>query len=102
MAICTLCSGYATLLAGVRKRMMLVGHDPSAALLPQSERKPQAVLGVLRELLLGSAAQQGEGVGHVLARGDVQLHDLERSTSCLPLEERRPRLAVGVDPADAF
>jgi hypothetical protein len=41
-------------------------------------------------------------MGDVVAGGDVEGHDLERGALCLPLEEGRPRLAVGVDAADAL
>jgi hypothetical protein len=47
--------------------MVLVGDDPSALLLTQSERESRAVLRVVVELLLRSAAQQGVGVGDLIA-----------------------------------
>jgi hypothetical protein len=81
--------------------VVLVRDDPSTPLLVQPEREPEAVRWVIRELLRGSATQKGVGVGDLVAGRDVQGHDLKRGAPRLPIEERRPRLAVGVDAADA-
>jgi hypothetical protein len=71
-------------------------------LLAQADGEAQAVLGVVGQLLLLSAVKQGVRIGDIVTRRDVQGHDLERSASQLPLEERRPALTVGVDAADAL
>nr|WP_261986578.1 hypothetical protein [Actinomadura sp. HBU206391] len=42
------------------------------------------------------------GVGDVVTCGDVQRLDLEQGALSLPLEERRPRLPVGIDAAYAL
>jgi hypothetical protein len=42
-----------------------------------------------------SAAQQRERVRHVLARGHVELDDLERRSPRLPFEEGGPDVPVG-------
>lgn len=46
---------------------MLVRDDPAAPLLAQAEREPQAQVRLFREFPRGTAAQQGVGVGDVVA-----------------------------------
>ena len=66
--------------------MVLVSDDPSPVLLPQPERKAQAVLRVVVQFLLRSAAQECVGIGDLIARRDVEGDDLERSAPDLPHE----------------
>src|SRR5215217_2010359 len=48
------------------KRVVLVGDDPSAVLLTQAERQPQAVVGVVSQLFRSATAQQGIGEGNIV------------------------------------
>ncbi|MDT7552256.1 MAG: hypothetical protein QOI16_792 [Pseudonocardiales bacterium] len=53
------------------------------------------------EVLRGAAAQERVGECDVGTGRDGQFGDLERGPACLPFEERRPRVPVGDDAADA-
>src|SRR5215204_1191398 len=84
-----------------RKRVVLVRDDPAACLLPKAERQSQPLLGVLRELLRLSTAKKRVRIRHLGAGGYLELDDLERGAARLPLEERRPGVAVRLDSAHA-
>src|SRR5687767_7945064 len=77
--------------------MVFVGDEPPSPLPSQSEGQAQSVVRVVVQLLWSSAAQQGVREGDVLACGHLQGHNLERRPLTLPGEERRPRLAIGLD-----
>jgi hypothetical protein len=57
------------------------------------------VVGIRPQLLLSPTTEQGGREGDILTRGNVERDDLERGPLLLPFEERRPRLAVGLDAA---
>ena len=79
---------------------MLMRHDPATVFLAQPDRQAQAVVGILLEFFLRSAAEQCVGECDVLTGGDVERIDLELGALSLPLEEGRPSLAVGIDAAN--
>src|ERR671914_545912 len=80
----------------VTERVMLMGHEPPVAILAQSNREAQPLFAVVAKVLVGTAAKQGPRERDVLARGDIQLYDLERRSGALPFEECRPRLSISV------
>src|ERR687892_2503490 len=82
--------------------MVFVRHEPPPVYLPQPDGEAQTVLSIRSQFLLSAAAQQRVREGDVFARGDFERDDLERSALLLPLEERRPRLTIGVDAPHAI
>ncbi len=87
--------------AEVGEGVVLVRDHPAARLLAQPEGEPQPQPGVSGELVLRAASHEGVGEGDVLARGDLQLLDVEGRPLSLPREEGRPDRPVGVGPAHA-
>jgi hypothetical protein len=76
---------------------MLVRDDPTAVLLPEPEGEAQTIVRVALVFLGGPAAKQSVRERDVVAGGDVERDDLERRSSSLPFEERRPGFAVRLD-----
>jgi hypothetical protein len=76
---------------------MFMRDDPAATLLAQSDGQAKAVLGILPELLVSPATEQRMREGHVVACGNVKRNDFEHGALFLPVEERRPRLAISLD-----
>jgi hypothetical protein len=69
--------------------MVRVADDPATALLAQTDGEPKQVGWVLLEL--GRAAsKQGVGEGNIVARGDIQVDDLEDGALVLPAGGRPP------------
>jgi hypothetical protein len=79
--------------------VVLVCHDPAAGLSAQPDGQPKAVVRILLEFLVRSAAEQRVREGNVGAGGDLEREDLERGTLPLPFEEGRSRLTIGLDAA---
>jgi len=79
-----------------RERVVLVRDRPASALLAQPDGEAKAVVGIFLQLLLGAAPEQCVRERNVVPGRDVERGDLERGTLLLPLEERRPGLAIGL------
>ena len=66
---------------------MLVRNCPAAALLAQPDGEAKAVVGILLELLVGTATEQRVREGNIVSGRDVKRDDLERGALFLPIEE---------------
>lgn len=75
--------------------MVLVRDRPAAIQLAKSDGETEAVVGILLELLIGSAAEQSVRERDIVPGGNVERDDLEHSAVFLILEEGRPCFAVG-------
>jgi hypothetical protein len=64
--------------------MVLVADGPATALLAQTDGEPKQVGWVLLELVGRAASKQGVGEGNIVARGDIQVDDLEDGALVLP------------------
>ena len=71
--------------------------DPTAVLLPEPEGEAQTIVRIALVFLGSPAAEQSVRERDVVTGDDLERDDLERGSSALPLEERRPGFAVGLD-----
>lgn len=84
----------------IGERVVLMPDYPPSTLAAQADGEAQPHVRLVNELLRLGTFQQRPGISDIGACSYLEFDDLEERT-LLPLEEGRPGLAVGIQPADA-